>query len=49
MVNNFDVCYYDNMAIHFDAFAVTSRQRVTVTCLNVYRYAYLHCEALVFD
>lgn len=47
MVNNFDVYYYDNMAIHFDAFAVESR--VTVTCLTVYRYAYLHCEALVFD
>lgn len=51
MINNFDVCYYDDMAIHFDVFAVVLRQRcVTIARLTVvYRYAYLHCEARVFD
>jgi len=51
MVNNFDVCYYDDIAIHFDAFGVASYVTTHfVTRLTVvYWYAYLHCKAPVFD
>lgn len=49
MVNNFDVCYYDDMAIHFDIFAGNVARNCSTSNRCLYRYAYLHCEALVFD
>lgn len=43
MVNNFDVCYYDDMAIHFDVFAVGLH--VTVVRLTVVYIDTLICIA----
>lgn len=47
MVNNFDVCHYDDMAIHFDVFAVTLH--VTVARLTVVYIDTLICIARLWS